>query len=781
MFRQLITRFIHQVLNRPWLLIFIAVLSLLVTGYGAKNLTVRGDYRIYFSEENPQLNAHEAMQKTFSKNDNVVFVLEPLDGQVFTTKTLQFIDELTEAAWLLPHVRRVDSLTNFQHSAAQGDELNIENLVTDPTGLTPEGLQRIREIALNEPLLVNRIVSGKADVTVVVATLQVPDASGDKEFPVIAAEARKLADKLTAENQGIKVRLAGIAEMNRSFKDAAIGDMKTLFPLMYLVMVLMLFFTLRSLTGVLATLLVAFFAVLSSLGIAGWFGMYISGPSSSSATIILTLVIANCVHILNCFQQEMGTTVKPQVALQTSLSINFLPILVAGLTTAIGFLSLNFSDVPPYRHLGNIVAIGVAMTLFYSYTLFAAILRLAPAKHRPETKAGQVLLAKWADFVLGTGRRMLPLLGLLTVVVLLFVPKNTLNDTFPHYFDKSVPFREAADFMEERLSGMTPIHIAVDTGKANGIYDPLFMADVARFSQWLEARPEVSNVNSVTSVLKRLNKNMHGDDSTMYRLPESADLIAQYLLMYEMSLPMGLSLNDQVSVDKSALQISVNMRNISSLEILALEDEMNLWFAKNGRSYQVTYSGPPLMFSHIGQRNIQSMLLGSACALVLISVLLGFIFRSSRYGLISLAPNLLPAAIAFGFWGIFVGQVGVALSVVVGMTLGIVVDDTIHFLNKYRYAREQLRMSAENAVRHAMVNVGRALIVTSVVLCSGFLVLATSSFKQNADMALLSSVTIAIALVADLLLLPNLLLTFDKSEKVTEEEFFHERKSEEFV
>jgi len=176
-------------------------------------------------------------------------------------------------------------------------------------------------------------------------------------------------------------------------------------------------------------------------------------------------------------------------------------------------------------------------------------------------------------------------------------------------------------------------------------------------------------------------------------------------------------------------------------------------------------ASPTIMFSHIGQRNIKSMLLGTTLALILISIILIFALRSLKIGLLSLVPNLVPAALAFGAWGIAVGQVGLALSVVTGMTLGIVVDDTVHFMSKYLRARREKGLDAQDAVRYAFDTVGLALVATSVVLIAGFLVLTYSAFTLNSDMAFMTAVTIVFALLADFLLLPPLLMALDGKEK----------------
>jgi predicted RND superfamily exporter protein len=285
---------------------------------------------------------------------------------------------------------------------------------------------------------------------------------------------------------------------------------------------------------------------------------------------------------------------------------------------------------------------------------------------------------------------------------------------------------------------------------------------VAAFTDWLREQPETDHVNTLSDTIKRLNKNMHADDAAYYRLPDGRELSAQYLLLYEMSLPYGLDLNNQLDVDKSSTRLIGTFKNLTSNEQIELEERFYAWFAENAPDYEAQIASPSLMFAHIGKRNISSMLMGITFALILISAMLGVAMRSVRYGLISLIPNLAPAAMGFGIWYFIDGQVGLALSVVAGMTLGIVVDDTVHFLSKYRHAREDRKLSSVDSVHYAFANVGRALWITTLVLIAGFMVLAQSTFKINADMGLLTAITIFIALVVDFLFLPPLLMLLDK-------------------
>jgi predicted RND superfamily exporter protein len=346
--------------------------------------------------------------------------------------------------------------------------------------------------------------------------------------------------------------------------------------------------------------------------------------------------------------------------------------------------------------------------------------------------------------------------------LVVFIPKNELNDEFVKYFDEGVEFRRDTDFTFDHLTGLYYIDYSLDSGETDGLSSPAFLEQVDQFAKWYRNQPEVLHVYALTDIFKRLNKNLHADQPAFYRLPETRDLAAQYLLLYEMSLPYGLDLNDRIDTDKSATRLTVTLRNVSSKQVLDLERRADHWLQQHfSPPMQFMGSSPAIMFAHIGQRNIESMLLAIVLALVLISGTLLITLRSVKMGLISILPNLIPAAMAFGFWGIFVGRVGLALSVVTAMTLGVIVDDTVHFLSKYLRARREQSLDAQAAVRYAFSTVGSALLISSVVLMIGFLTLAFSSYEINAGMGLLTAIVIAMALLADFFFLPPLLIKME--------------------
>ena len=769
-----VTRYAQWIVRHPWLVILGALLMVMAAASGGKHLAFKTDYRVFFSANNPQLLAFESLEAQYTKNDNVMFILAPKDGNAFSKQTLQEVVQLTKQAWQLPYSIRVDSISNFQHTEAEGDDLVVRDLVDEDTQLDdPAVRDKIRAIALAEPLLLNRLVPERAHVTGVNVTVQLP---GKKptEVPEVAAFARQLADQMRAKFPDIDIHLSGMVFMNNAFAEASMADMEKLVPISFALMLVTLGLMIRGITGTAVTMVIIIASIMTAMGLGGYLGFPLTPPSASTPTIVLTMAIANCVHILVSMLHEMRMGRDKKQAIVESLRINMEPVFLASLTTAIGFLSMNFSDVPPFNHLGNMVAMGVVASFFLAVTLLPAAMSLLPVRVRQVQNDDSHFMYMLGDVVVRHRHKLIWGMALVTIILVTSLPRNELNDVFVHYFDKTVPFRNDADFMTANLTGLYIIDYSLDSGENGGISKPEFLKEVGAFADWFRKQPETIHVNTLSDTMKRLNKNMHGDDPAYYRLPEARDLAAQYLLLYEMSLPYGLDLNNQINVAKSATRFTATLKTMSTNELLGLEDRAGKWLAANApHIIKPEGSGTTLMFAHIGKRNIVSMLTGTTVALIAISMILIIALRSLKIGLISLIPNLIPAAMGFGLWGLLVGEVGLSLSIVAGMTLGIVVDDTVHFLSKYLRARREKGLDAEAAVRYAFRSVGMALFTTSVVLVVGFLVLSLSSFELNSGMGLLTAIVIAFALMADFLLLPPLLMLLDHKKHPVKQEQTH--------
>ena len=762
-------RFAERVVASRWPIIAASLVLVLLAAVGGGFLQFSTNYRIFFSEDNPELLAYEALESTYGKSENVLFMIVPRAGDATSEPALEAAVWLTGRAWQTPYSRRVDSIVNFQHTTADGDELSVRDLV-DPAQLGDPGERaRIRATALADPRLKGSLLARDGRVSAVNVTVELPEEDQSIRVPEVAGFARNLAAETEERFPGIDIRVVGTVMINHTFSQASIDSQKVFLPASLAIMALVLILLTRGFAGVAATGLVMVFSILVSMGMGGWAGLPFTPPTAPAPTIVLMIVVANCVHLLVALQQRLRAGDTRRAAIVEAVRINLHPVFLASATTALGFLSMNFSEVPPYRHLGNFVAFGIVASFLLSVTFLPALLSLLPMRARRSERENDAAMAAIAEFVVR--RRKAVLWGSAAVVLALLaaVPRNDLNDVLVHFFDESTEFRQDTDFLDERLSGNTLLEYSLHASAPGGVADPAFLATVAAFAEWYREQPETRHVEVITDTFRHLNRSLHGDDPAAYRLPASADLAAQYLLLYELSLPQGLDLNNRIDTARSATRMTVTTRTLSSRHVLELNARARTWLKGNAPEIaRIDSSGPALLFSHIGLRNIRAMLLGTAVALLGISILLIAALRSLRLGLVSLVPNFVPAVMGFGVWGLAVGQVGLALSVVVAMTIGIVVDDTVHFLSKYRRARRDFGHSPEDAVRHAFQTAGRALVTTTAVLVAGFLILLLSPFVPTAQVGLLTAMIIGFALVADLLLLPALLLAFDRGDRAAD-------------
>jgi uncharacterized protein len=760
------------VIRYRWFTLFISVLLVLIAGMGAGKMTFNGDYHVFFSEDNPQLKAFDALQNKYTKDDNVFILFEPDDKNVFTARTLTAIEDFTKEAWKTPHSTRVDAISNFQYTRSTGDDLFVDDLIRNAGAKSKGELDQIKAIAIADPRMVNRLVNEKGSVTAVNITVKIPDGADPKMNDEVVKYVREHLSNFRGKYPDIKVYTSGTMMLTNAFNESSARDLSTLTPLMFLMIAIVIFFFTRTITGTISTLFVVIFSIATAMGIGGWLGMYLTPASASFMNIIMTLAIADSIHIISTFVHGLKKGLAKREAIVESLRVNYLAVFLTSFTTVIGFLSMNFSDSPPFRDLGNLTSMGMVAAWLFSVTTLPALLMIFPVWIK---KAETIELKKanymerLAEFTIANSRWVVTGSAAIIVLSVGFIFMNDLNDEFIKYFSKNVQFRTDTDHISENLTGVYTIEFSVNSGEPGGINKPEYLAKLEEFENWLYTNEDVVHVNSFTEVSRQINKSMHSDDLRYYKLPDNREEAAQFLLLYEMSLPFGLDLNNQVNVDKSETRVIVTTKNVPSKQMIALEESAKKWLAANAPEYmQSDGVSTIMMFSHLTQRQIYSMMSGNFWALILISLALALWFKSLRYGLLSLLPNIAPVIIGLGFWGLLAGYINTGISSVFGMTLGIIVDDTIHFIAKYLAARRDLGKSPDDAIRYVFSTTGHALVATTVVLILGFFVIAQSDFGLNSGMAKITMIIIGVALAFDLLFMPALLVILDK-EKTQDE------------
>lgn len=755
-------------MEKPKTVIALFLLACVITGFGAGNLYFRGDYKVFFEPDDPQKLAYEEMQNVFSKSENVTFLILPDSENVYQPETFELIHALTEDAWHIPMSNRVESLSNYQYTFADEEGLVVQDLIRK--GQTDEAhIRWVREVI--EPIqnLRGRLISDNEAMAVINVTIQLPEGDQTPKIMKIGAFARELKEKYETAYPDHKIYLSGIVTMNDAFALTAQDDASTLIPLMFIIIAVMIALLTRSKAASAVVLVVVGGTIVMTMGIAGWWGIFLSPSTVNVPTMVTTLAVADCLHIIVTYRQKIQQGLAKEQALAESIMLNLKAVLLTSGTTAIGFLMLNFAEVPILSHLGNLTAVGVVLACILSLTVLPAMLTLLPAPRVREQNGDDTQVKKLGGWVISNHRRILPYSVIVLTVSLLFCLNNRLNDVAVEYFDLSSPFRQSVEIQKKYMGGMSNIDFAVYTGEPYGINDPAVMKEVDALAKWLRSQPEVKHVLSFADIIKRLNMNMHDDDPAYFTLPESKDLAAQYLLLYEMSLPYGLDLNNQIDIDKSGVRIIAVLENLGSEEFTEFEARTKRWFGKLAPELRLEAASPALMFAHIGARNMESMVWGSVAALVVISLLITLALRSWRLGIVSLMANLMPAGVGFGIWGMMSGEINMALSVELSMTMGIIVDDSVHFLLKYQAARKD-NMNVRDSVEYAFRTVGRAMITTTVVLAAGFGVLLLSDFRLNSDMGLMTNIIFIAALFIDLLFLPSFLMWLDKDKNKTTRE-----------
>ena len=762
-------RYRELIINRPWLMLLIGISFTIICSFGLGGLSQNPDNRIFFSEKDPNLLALEKLERTYTKNDNLFIMIAPKDGVVFTSKNLAIIRELTKNLWQTPASIRVDSITNFQWTRADGDNIIISDLV--PEGLiAEETIENVKRIALSEPLLVDSLISPNGSFTGINVTIIKPDDAIEAGNVVkeIMDFIRPIHAQLKEKHPDLDFYITGGVPLTMAFTEVSLSDMGLLTPLMLLVIFLVAGFSLRSFLGAILTALIVILSVAGMLGISGWLKFILNAATFNSFLMLSALTIAHCVHIMSTQRIQMRLGKDRKSSVEESLRVNLQPVFMTALTTAIGFLTMHFSEAPPFRELGYMMAIGNLVLFIHAVITLPALLVIIPNKVKTTgySKA-ETLMSQLSDFVI-KNRKILLISNGITILILAFgITKIKLDDTWTKYFDKRFEIRTHSDYVQDNLTGLDTIEYSIPSGEEDGINDPNYWKKLDKLADRIRQEKKVNHVTTVSDTIKTINKAMNRGDSLFYKIPDTRELAAQYLLLYELSVPFGLDLNDRINVNKSSTRLTVSMQNASNDDIRELDSIIQNYFDNEIPEFKTEGTGLSMIFSHFSKRNIDSMLIGTTTALILISFLLIIALKSLKIGLISLIPNLFPAIMGFGLWGFLNGEVGVALSVVAAMTLGIVVDDTVHYLSKYLRGRREYNLSPEEATKYAFKNVGFALSTTTLALVAGFTVLSFSGFKVNSDMAILTAITIAIALFIDLFFLPTLLITLDKIKTIS--------------
>ena len=764
--------YLNKIESHYRVILLLVILAIIVPVLNTGNLVFSSDMRVFFPEDNEYRKSLESLENTFGAQDNLLVYIENPNGTIFTQSTLKLISEVTEKLWQTPYSRRVDSITNYQRTKALQDEIHIDFLIEDTESLTRKKIIEIENYSLSDPSLKNRLISESGNATAINVQFSFPTgtSSSTTDIPTLASiEAKQYVQKtiesMRQSHPELKIQLGGIIAANLTMSEAVEKDLQTLLPLSYLLLFGMILYTTGSIAFVLTTITVVTLSILGAFGLFSFCGRPLSPPSALIPPAIMSIAVADCIHLFSGYSQCVHRGVDHRKAVLESLKANFKPVLITSITTVIGLLGLNFSESQPYRDMGNTMAFGVSIALILSLTALPCIMLMFSNIKVRAPLANTQRMEKLSRIVAKHFRALCLITAFAVAIACIGFVKNEVSERWYTHFGESFEIRKTIESINSNLTGIHSFQYVLETGEEHGVYDPNYWKDMESLVHWIESQDQVAQVDSMLHTLKSINKNMNGGDENYYRIPESRELIAQYMLVYEFSLPQGLGIETYLDTDRSSSRLAVSLYKSDSKYMTDLDDRISEWLQENAHTIEPTHgAGMDLMFSRIAQDNAISLLNGTLVILLLVSFIMLIVLKSVKLGLLSLIPNVIPAIMAYGLWGYFNGKIDLSSSVVICMSLGIVVDDTVHFLSKYQYSKDKLLMSTEEAIHYSYTHVGNALIITTLALVAGFAVTIFSGFQPSANMGVLLSLTISLALVIDLLLLPPLLLLFDRKK-----------------
>jgi len=751
---------IQQLLDKRYVWALITLLVGGVVAWGMNYTSIEATFKAILSEDDPYKAEVDKSRSDFPPSTSVLFAFET-DSDVFNFPALRAMDELTARYTDIEGAVSVGSLMNRRLNSVDAERFDRDYLIPLLDTLTEADLAGLKEQALKDEDLTKRLLSPSGDMALAVVKYK---AARDEQAErlTIARSVVALRDELRAKYPEVNIYVLGSVLFELDGYNAQIKDSQTLFPLVVVIGIALLWFCLRSLTYALILFGVAFATIGLTVGTWGWLGIPFNQISSLGPIVVLVIAIAGGIHVVSVYAQGLHENMTRRDAMQHSLLINLQPVSLATITTSMGFFSLNYSSSPGIYGFGNIIALGTWWAYAATLLLLPALIMLLPVNKVPKPLGVQGFIQAVTRLVETRGRALFWGGTVLVAATMAMLPLNNLDFNRYSFVDEDSDFHYVMTALREKIGNDQSLVYTVDSGEYYGITEPDFLSQVDALSQWVEQQPEATFVTSYTDLLRTLNKSEHDDDPAWEILPEDKLQIIDYLVGYQLIQEIEPNLEPIFNADYSSIRLVVGTSNLSNGQLIDLNDRIDAWLAQNlDPRYRVLHGDNSILFARLDQAITEELAKGFALSFLLITLTLIVGLRSLRYGLLSIMPNLFPATIVFGFWGLFVGELSPYVLMLFSISIGIVVDDSVHILSKYISAMRQGK-TPQASVRYSLDKAGSAITITTLSLAVGTFILVFSNTFHFQNVALLLTPIIVVALFLDLLFLPPLLTRFDQ-------------------
>jgi len=753
-------RYIDFLQKFRWFIALGIPIIVLLLASNLKELEMDGSYRIWFEEDSKTLTDYDNFRKTFGNDDSIIITFRDEDG-IFNKKALQSIDNITQKLWEMKYIARVDSITNYQFVHAnpqEPDDIIVEDFIQDIQKSTPEYLANREEIAINDPLIVDGFISSDGKTTMIAARLtpKVNDDS-DKSLEIMKLVREILVPEI--KRTGYRYWLNGGPPLNEAFVVIGTNDATTFTPMIIIASVLLLFLLFRRVSGALIPIGVVIFTFITVLAVQVLLGFKLNNFTANLPVFVVAIGIADAVHIYSIWLMKRKEGAKNKESVLYSMEKNLLPILLTSLTTAIGFATLTISSVVPVFTLGIATASGAVLAFIISIIWMPSILLILKREIKAKVQTGKKESKPmgYGRFIVKNDKRIIIITSLLFAIFAIGLFQVKVDSNTIRYFDKSVELRQSTEFVMNNLTGPMSYEIVIDSHKKDGIKDPLFLKTVEMFyKEYQEKFTDIRHMSSLMDTIKRFNKVVNSKDE----IPDNQNLIAQYLLLYSLSLPQGMEINDKMDINEQKLRVSAQVNIVDTSKDLEMIDYVTNWWSKT--PYSASVQGQTAMFAYM-QRDITNTLIYSlSLAILLVSIVMLMIFKRFNILWVFILPNILPVVLVVGLMGWIGITIDIGVAIAGAIIIGVAVDDTIHFLVKYFDARKR-GLSMEDTFDDVLRYAGKAILFTTIILSVAFSLFAFSSFTPNQNFGIVTAFALVVALIVDLLLLPALLSIADNS------------------
>lgn len=753
------SRMVSFITNRPWLTLALSIVTIVLLAGGMAKIKPNFTHTAFFKGDDPQLQRFEAFERRFGNDDSVVVIVHSPSG-IFDRESAELLRKLTDRMWRVPEVIRVDSLANFQWVHAEGDDIEIEALLPREGDLSDALLAERKRVALEHEILPGYLVSEDGTSALLYARIK-PGIDAPPNAQLIAAETIKAIDDLKGGDHEFHV--TGGPILNDAFRESSQKDLSVLVPALLLAVAGLLAFTFRRVGGVALAFAVIFPTIILTLAFSGWLGIEMSSVTFALPQVMIAVCVADAVHLLAGFYRARRAGLGRREAAAHTLNKNFVATLLTSLTTGLGFFSFVTANLPPIQGFGILAGIGTFMAWLVTYFLVGPMMVLWPGKEPVsggESKEDELheSTPRSRAFIGFIDRHRVALVaGLLlaTASSVVLGAKNVVNSNPYEYFRRGLPVREAQEFVLHKLSGIGSFEIVIDAGREDGIKDPAFLSKVESFERQVLEIPGINRAISIVDILRQMNRALSGGDNADYKLPTTTEGVAQELLLYTMGLPQGMDVNDRMTIKNDAMRVTLVSTITDSTEAIATAERVEQ--IGKGLGLDVRTTGKMLLYQGMNGHVVQSFLQSLGLALLLIGITMMVSFKSAKLGLISIITNIVPlvagGAVLYGVSG----QLDIGAVLVSSVCLGIAVDNTIHIISNYnRHIAEG--SSGREALERLFAHAGPAMVSTTLILIAGFATLAFGNFMPNVYFGIMTASILGIAMLADFVLLPAILL-----------------------